>query len=52
LKIEDYEFLRTRFKDRQQQRQVQILNPRAIAARMKAMHGEDSNEYLDALKSI
>jgi hypothetical protein len=51
-KIENYDYCKQRFKDRQQQRQEQILNPRATAARMKAMHGEDSDEYLNALKSI
>jgi hypothetical protein len=51
-KIENYDYCKQRFKDRQQQRQIQILNPRATAARMKAMHGEDSDEYLNALKSI
>lgn len=51
-KINSYEYLKNRFRDRQQQRQEQILNPRAAAARLKALYGETSDEYLNALKSI
>jgi hypothetical protein len=50
--INSYEYLKNKFRERQQHRQDQILNPRATAARLKALHGENSDEYLNALKSI